>query len=279
MRAQQLAYKQSMISYYRFGTGPQPVICFHGYGEKAKSWLFLEPYTRGDYTFIAIDLPFHGDTSWKETTAFNIDDVVAITRQLMAQSTFEKLPLLMGFSLGGRVALSLYESDPSQYAGMVLLAPDGLVVNPWYWLATQTWLGNRLFRFTMQHPRWFFALLKAMNRMRLVNASVYKFVSHYIGDPEFRIQLYSRWTALRKLKPNLAGIKRSIAINKTRVKLLYGKYDRIILPSRGEKFQQGIEPYCELILLNSGHQVLHEKYQQEIVSAMNECSSPTQTLP
>ncbi|MEI9943928.1 MAG: hypothetical protein WDN26_06855 [Chitinophagaceae bacterium] len=151
---------------------------------------------------------------------------------------------------------------------MILLAPDGLKVNFWYWLSTQTWIGNRLFAFTMKHPSWFFGFLKILNRLGFVNASIFKFVNYYIGDKEVRKQLYERWTVLRKLNPGLKKTKSLIKENKTKVVLVYGKHDRIILSTRGEKFRKGIEEYCTLNIINAGHQVLHEKYAGEIVEAL-----------
>jgi pimeloyl-ACP methyl ester carboxylesterase len=53
----------------------------------------------------------------------------------------ENLPaqyLLMGFSLDGRIALSVLELMPAGVSRLVLLAPDGLKINFWYWLSTQT---------------------------------------------------------------------------------------------------------------------------------------------
>jgi pimeloyl-ACP methyl ester carboxylesterase len=175
---------------------------------------------------------------------------------------------LLGFSLGGRVALSLYEMMPSQIEKLVLLAPDGLKVNFWYWLSTQTWIGNKLFVSTMKHPGWFFFLLKILNKLKLVNASVFKFVNHYIGDQEARNVLYQRWTVLKKIRPDLKQIKSLIVKNSTPVRLIYGKHDRIILPIRGEKFIKGIEKHCTLSVIHSGHQVLHEKHVREILPAL-----------
>ena len=175
---------------------------------------------------------------------------------------------LIGFSLGGRVALSLYQAMPLQIEKLVLLAPDGLVLNPWYWLATQTWIGNKLFAFTMKHPNWFFGLLKGLNKLKLVNTSIFKFVNYYIGDTEVRRLLYARWTTLRKLKPQLPAIKSLVRTNKTTIRLLYGKHDRIILPVRGEKFRKGIEEYCTVKIIESGHQVLHERYMDYINEAL-----------
>ena len=151
---------------------------------------------------------------------------------------------------------------------MVLLAPDGLKVNFWYWLSTQTWPGNKFFAFTLKHPGWFFGFLKILNKLKLVNASIFKFVNYYIGDKEVRRLLYARWTTLRKLKPRLKKIKSLINNNKTSVRLVYGMHDRIILSSVGEKFRKGIEDHCTLSVIHSGHQVLHEKHVQEILPAL-----------
>jgi pimeloyl-ACP methyl ester carboxylesterase len=157
---------------------------------------------------------------------------------------------------------------PDKIKRVVLLAPDGLKVNFWYWLSTQTWIGNRLFAFTMKHPGWFLGFLKILNKLRLVNASIFKFVNYYIGDKEVRRLLYARWTTLRKFKPRLKKIKPLIRENNTVVHLLYGMHDRIILSSVGEKFRKGIEGHCTLSVIHSGHQVLHEKHAGEIMLAL-----------
>jgi pimeloyl-ACP methyl ester carboxylesterase len=261
-----LQYRNSRISYYRFGNGERPVICFHGYGETAKSFSFLANYAGSQFSFYAIDLPFHGQTDWKEGLLLSMEDLKAISLSVAGQTG---LPLtLMGFSLGGRMALSLYEYIPLQIEKLILLAPDGLKVNFWYWLSTQTWMGNKFFAFTMKNPGWFFGLLKLMNKLKLVNASIFKFVKHYIGDTEVRQLLYRRWTTLRKIKPQLNSIKSTINHNKTKIRLVYGIHDRIILSSVGEKFRCGIEDHCEISIIHSGHQVLHEKHVQEILPAL-----------
>jgi pimeloyl-ACP methyl ester carboxylesterase len=268
---QLLPYKQSLISCYRFGKGPQPVVCFHGYAEEGTMYGFLERYAGDQYTFLAIDLPFHGLTQWNEGLAFTHTDLQQIIKALFGRND---LPLptsnltLLGYSLGGRIALSLYQAWPGRIEKLVLLAPDGLKVNRWYRFTTRTFAGRRLFAFTMQHPGWFFGLLQLVNRVGLVNASVFKFVNYYIGDKQARLRLYQRWICLRKLKPDLQRIKNYIRQNKTPVRLLYGQHDRIILPVRGEKFKKGIEAYCTVKIIASGHQVLQEKHAAEITEAL-----------
>ncbi len=271
MEHQLLSYKNSQISYYRFGKGPKPAICFHGYGEDASSYCFLEKFAGDLFTFYSIDLPYHNSTQWNEGTPFTHQDLHQIIREILSQGINPSFPHnihLLGYSLGGRIALSLYQSQPETVDKLILLAPDGLKVNFWYWLTTQTWIGNKLFALTMKHPAWFFGFLKLMNKLKLVNASIFKFVNYYIGEKEVRQLLYDRWTSLRKLKPNLQQIQSHIRNNKTEVRLIYGKHDRIILSSVGEKFKKGIEEHCTLSVIHSGHQVLHEKHAAEIVPAL-----------
>jgi len=271
MQKLQLLYKDSEINYFRFGSGKKLAICFHGYGETADSYSFLEVYAGTEFSFYAVDLPFHGETKWNEGYDFNYNDLQSIIKEIIFKGSQLQSNLqltLLGFSLGGRMALSLYQAMPDQIEKIVLLAPDGLKINFWYWLATQTWLGNQFFSFTMKHPGWFFGFLKILNSLKLVNTSIFKFVNYYIGERQVRQDLYARWTTLRKLRPDLKKIKSFIKQYKTAVRLIYGRYDRIILASPGERFCRNIETHCRLSIIHSGHQVLQEKHAEEILPAL-----------
>lgn len=267
-----ISYKKSKISFLSMGKGSRVVICFPGYGEDSAVCSFLGKYASEEFTFIAVDLPYHGKTEWNEGLNFCWHDLENIISAILSYQIPSYKPsdriILLGFSLGGRVALSLFQAIPNQIEKVVLLAPDGLKVNFWYWLSTQTWFGNRLFLFTMKHPSWFFSFLKLMNGLGLVNASIFKFVKFYIGDKNIRELLYKRWTALRKLKPDRVKIKKLIRQNKIFFHLFYGKHDRIILPVRGRKFRKGVEEYCTLSIIESGHQVLHDKHAEDILPAL-----------
>ncbi len=273
MEKRVLPYRASRISYLCSGKGEKLVLCFHGYGESAAHFSFLPPYLPGSYSFCAIDLPFHGDTEWKEKEGLTPDHLAAIVRLLLQQQAAAGGPddpeiILLGFSLGGRIALQLYQMQLFRISKLVLLAPDGLKINGWYRLATQTWIGIRLFAFTMRNPGWFYTVLRTLNRLRMVNTSIYKFVDHYIGDAQVRRQLYQRWMALRKIRPDIRLVRRQVQQQATAVRFIYGHYDRIILPTRAERFCQGLEPYCQLQVIEAGHQVLHAKHAAAIAAAL-----------
>lgn len=268
-----IAFRHSTLAYHRWGQGSRLAICLHGYGESGAHYAFLskEP-ALAHYSIFAIDLPWHGHTVWNEGLEFSGTELREILTQIIQKEGLTHAAQqgidLIGFSLGGRLALSMLTQLTIPVRKLILLAPDGLKLNFWYWFATQTWLGRQLFRFTMLHPGWFFGFLKIFNKLGLVNSSIFKFVRYYIGNKEVRAQLYQRWIGLRRFRPNLKAIKSHLQKSGTQVRLLYGQHDRIILPIHGQKFVKGIEAQARCQIVESGHQLLHEKHSADIVQAL-----------
>ena len=260
MQSAFIPFQSSQVHYSYGGNGQHVLLCLHGYGETEESFHFLEKYLPGHYQLIAIDMPWHGKTQWKEEKEFTISDLLQIVDNILAERKVANTSLsLLGFSMGGRMSLSLLQAIPHRIQKMILLAPDGLKVNFWYWLATQTWIGNRLFHFTMDHPAWFYYLILAANKLGMINRSVYNFTKHYIHDKTLRRQLYLRWSGFRKIKPDLVEIKKKIMEHRIGVQLVYGAFDRIIRHERGTKFSKGIALHCKMHIIQAGHQLLQEK--------------------
>jgi pimeloyl-ACP methyl ester carboxylesterase len=265
-----IAYRTSRIHYSCWGTGSNILIAFHGYGESAASFAFLDEALGRDFTIVAPDMPYHGKTEWREPELFfDPRELVALLTEISAGLPGREPGWsLMGYSMGGRVALQLLELQYARIERLVLLAPDGLFVNPWYRLATGTAAGNRFFRWTMDHPGWLFFLLRTGNRLGLVNPSLFKFAAHYIDDDPARRELYARWMVMRGFRPRLGRIAGFIRELQIPVLLLYGNYDRIILARRGEHFLRRIGPNGRLELLPAGHAILQPKFMEVIVNAL-----------
>jgi pimeloyl-ACP methyl ester carboxylesterase len=261
-----ITYKSSQIHYCKAGVGNKLLLCFHGYGESVESFSFLEKSITNEFTLLAIDFPFHGKTIWNEGLIFTSEDLVTILEKIIQATPFQNSKIfLLGFSMGGRVALHLLQSIPNKIQKIILLAPDGLKINFWYWFATQTSIGNKLFHFTANKPTWFFLLMNIADKLRLVNQSVFKFANHYLHDEQMRNDLYKRWTVMKLFKPNIKKIKQDIRSNNIQLRLLYGKFDKVIRHKNAEKFINGIESNCILSIINSGHELLKEKNADEII--------------
>jgi pimeloyl-ACP methyl ester carboxylesterase len=261
-----VTYKSSKVHYYLTGNGDKILLCFHGYGESGSSFNFMEKYITDGFVLIAIDFPFHGKTVWNEDLLFTPKDLLNITEEIIQSIAQKNTKIyLLGFSMGGRVALHLSQVIPTKIEKIILLAPDGLHVNFWYWFATQNYFGKKLFHFTVQHSAWFLSLLTIFNKTRLINQSIFKFTNYYLHDKQMRTDLFNRWITMRKFKPDTLKIKNNIRNNNIQIRLLYGEYDRVIRYTNAKKFMRGIESYCTLSILHSGHQLLQEKNEDAII--------------
>ena len=267
MQSLSLTYKQSTIHYLQFNGGNELLVCLHGFGERAESFLPLVPVLVEKYTIVAIDMPFHGRSVWNEGLDITVQDIAAIINNIPALQ--QKQFLLMGYSMGGRIALHLYQQLPHRILQLILLAPDGLKVNGWYWLATQNKYGNKLFRHVMKNPGAFFSSTRLLKNARLINTGVYNYVHQYLQQENKRQELYNIWTAMRNIRPNIPLIKTLIARNHTPVIFIYGAHDRIIRYARGNKFCKNLEQYCVVHVLPCGHRLLQEKNVAAIASAMS----------
>jgi len=256
MESNFILFRSSKIHYLRMGGGPEWLFCFHGYGEDAESFSLFEPLLGDRFTLLAIDFPFHGKTDWQEGLLFEPQHLL----EIIAQINPEHKPVhFLGYSMGGRVALQLLQLIPERVRQLVLVAPDGLHKNKWQWLATQTKPGNRLFAFSMKHPFIMNSLLDVLSKMRLYNNSLLKFIHYYLDDREQRMTLYRRWTTMRKFRPRLTLLKNIIQTKAIPVKMLFGKFDRVILAKHGKQFGRDSEN-IQVIEIEAGHQLLRDKH-------------------
>src|ERR1700761_8646080 len=130
MESDFLSYRSSRIHYCHWGTGPSLLFAFHGYGESAVSFDLLGQAMGPGYTLVVIDFPFHGKTEWKEGLSFEPAGLLAILEALVLQFPGRDLKWgIIGYSMGGRVALQLVATVPEKIDRLVLLAPDGLKMN------------------------------------------------------------------------------------------------------------------------------------------------------
>ena len=260
-------YKNSTIHYYSFGSGSELLVAFHGYGEDGSSFKILEIELGKKFTIIAIDFPFHGKTSWDNKLVFTKNELLQVL-QIITPLALQPFHLI-GYSMGGRVALYMLQQFSNQIKSLVLIAPDGLHHNIWHKFSTQTTLGNKLFYYTMHYPKWLFILMKVATTVGLFNKSVYNFVQYYLKEKLSRLQLYNRWTAMRKFNPNLSVLKTIISNKHSSVKILFGKYDKIILTKNGLNFKKGNEAFVIVKEIEAGHQLLKEKHIAEITALYN----------
>jgi pimeloyl-ACP methyl ester carboxylesterase len=252
-----LSYLQSTFSGIVAGSGEELLICFHGFGESASHFSCIEPALGNKFTIVALDMPFHGNTVWQENRSFEKNDLEALIGKILERFGKQRFSLL-GYSMGGRLAMCAVERMASRIGHLILVAPDGLKNNPWHMFATQTRIGNRVFAYNTRNPALFFKLLTLWRRWGLLNESVYKFAFHSMDKLDKRQLVYNVWTNMRRMMPSKRKCKRLLAQYNIDTALFFGKFDRVIPPAFGVRFADGSFP-CKLVVLEKGHQLLSEE--------------------
>jgi hypothetical protein len=145
-----------------------------------------------------------------------------------------------------------------------VVAPDGLHKNKWQWLSTQTYLGKKLFAYTMQNPHWIFGLMDLSMQLGLFNKSIHKFVHHYLDDPAERKMLYQRWMNMSRFKVDKKKLQAAIIQHKINLRMLFGKYDRVIVTRHGIDFAKRAPLYIHVQEIEAGHLLMAKKYSSTI---------------
>lgn len=270
MQGQFITYNKSKFHYRQLGKGAELLFCFHGYGRDSYTFGFLDRVLGTRYTIVAIDAPYHGYTQWDDPV-FRPEDLVGVLENIRkALGKEDKKISLLGFSMGGRIALNLTQVLAPQIDRVVLLAPDGLKFNFWHWFSTHTWVGNKIFDHVIHHPASFLKFINIAEKRGLLSRNITGFVKYYFEDREERLILYRRWIIMRKFKPHLRSLKKLIRKNNIKLRMLFGSYDRVIHSVGGHTFLETIEEYATVRIIEAGHDLLREWHSETIVELFND---------
>lgn len=249
-------FKDSQITYRKVGNGPAVLLAFHGFGQDHTAFSPLETATGNRFTLYSIDLFFHGNSRYTGTgtlTKTNWRQLIDHFLQAQAIDRFS----LMGFSLGGRFALATAEAFPDRLDQLLLIAPDGITFNQWYWLATESRLGRWLFRYTLRHLSLLTSLGHTLTALGLLNRTVMRFAEIALATPEQRTLVYQSWVQFRQIRSDSTLIANLLNNKRIRVRFFTGAFDRIVPASYILPLTQQLRHY-ELTVLKTGHNRLIE---------------------
>lgn len=255
---QSFSHNGLTIAHRSFGHGPVHVLGFHGYGGSTADFSPFEGALGHLCTIHAFDTWFNGQSRWPEGRA--VSDPLRpqewrdLMRAYMDVNGIERA-LFMGFSLGGRSAMSLMEQLPERSRGLLLLAPDGLVRFPWYrWLSKFSW-GRGLYRRFQEKPEGWFRTLDSLHKLGLVTDKRREFLRMHTEDQAKRQLVHDVWLSLRLLEPDLNTVVANMLQHDLRAYLFMGRFDSVIKLPWGQRFQQRAPERIHLNVLETGHQV------------------------
>jgi len=260
------------LEYKVFGSGKKHVICFHGFAREANDFLVFENLYGKDFTFISINFFLHGKSTFDEVNRVKRHPItkyewLKIIKKLMAIFELEKA-IFMGYSMGGRLILTLLEIAPQIVESLFLIAPDGIKLNPWYRFSSKTAIGRNAFKLAVKNPNALFPLALSLVKIGVLPKKVVKLAQDNFSTENQRNLVYKTWTASRLLLPNLDLVKQNIAKHNIKYQLIFGKYDKFIRLPLAQIFMKDIEAFGQLKVVNFGHVLLIDKVV-EIIKAEN----------
>lgn len=251
------------LAYRRFGHGQSILLAFHGFGQTGQVFLPLEKTLGEQYTILAVDLFFHGNSHYESTQLLTKADWQRLMDAFLRSQLVTRFSL-MGFSLGGRFALTTVEAFADQLDQVILIAPDGITRNLWYWLATASGIGRKLFQYVLRHLSMLNAFGHALTQLGLLNRTIMRFAEISLSTPERRKLVYKAWTQFRLIRPDLTAISNLLATRSIRVLFFTGAYDRVVPGNYILPLAKQLRQY-ELTVLKTGHNHLIELVADELV--------------
>lgn len=250
-----------------FGSGSRALLAFHGFGQESSCFMPLAT-ALPDYTVYAVDLFFHGQSLWhhplQPVTRTKWKQLIS---ELLEHHHIEEFDLI-GFSMGGRIALVTYELFADCIKQLWLLAPDGIKSNAWYRLATRSRLLHGLFRYiTSEKSNAFHHSMKVLHRYKLLSPTLAKIVSQQMRTPELRKRVYNTWMVYRYLEPDLQAIYKAALQFGPKIMIATGSYDRIIRPHYMKRLTRLLSNLCVHKVFPCGHQDLLQVWLNEVSAA------------
>ncbi|MBL7786291.1 MAG: alpha/beta hydrolase [Chitinophagales bacterium] len=253
-------YKNKQIHYLQFGNGAKKMIALHGYGDRAELFLPIAPALSQHYTVYAIDLPYHGDTVWDTNDLYSLADVVGMIDHLRQNENIERFSL-MGYSMGGKVALGLIPLYIQHIDDLILLAGAGI---RWADMAYRVplWMAHRIGSF-VERPHTFMAMLHQARKRRLIGHSVFKMYSLFMEKESRRRKLYHTWLSLYDFKISISHIQQLLNQYQVAVYLLHGAKDQAVPLSDSIFFAKKLKK-AQLTILDDGHWFIKESLNKQL---------------
>ena len=236
------------------GAGNNSLICLHGYMQSKNLFDVLFPEVPEGWRIVCIDLPLFGKSEWNDEAVIDkafFDELWKALIQKFPDNTWH----IMGFSMGGKIAMLMAESSQIELKTGILIAPDGIKSNYWHLLVTKTSIGKFLFKQALRLPKTLMGFAGFFRRFGLIGSFSIRFLRASFVRPRDR-ELLENTLKIYHAHPFRFKKWCDAQLGKnTRWLLIWGKKDRVLRPSVAKIFTREM-PNSEIHLVNAGHMLI-----------------------
>jgi pimeloyl-ACP methyl ester carboxylesterase len=250
------------VGYITIGEGSEIILAFHGFGRTADDMICFAKKLKPHQKLVSIGLFSHSisefftdDIIHKPLEPQEWKEFILAFLKIHGQTKFH----LVGYSMGGRLAMVTAQLLPESVLSMSLYATDGLKINLLYRFASSTRVGLYFSRYLKQNPRPLFRIVDFLKTARLMPTKLHRFVYVHIDTFEKREQVFTAWLIYKKMFPDLRLLASIINKKGFKFMMVFGKYDSVIPPKSGRKFSDMIGCQTCFKQIDTGHRMLNEE--------------------
>ncbi len=264
-----LTYENYTLPYLRYGNGPELMVAFHGFGRSSKDFSVFEKELGNVYTIIAFDFFYHGANA--DELEIQVEPITtSILSNMLEKLLWQEKKVrfsVMGYSLGGKLALGFVHRLPHRIHELFLLAPDGFTYDLPRKFLSNTWLGKKISILAVDHPKLFLFAIKFGGKIRLLNKKQQHFFLKNLETHDQRLKVHRTWQTLKKFSLHLNLVQHYLNSRPIRFELFFGIHDKIVPPTVTAKFRRKLKRKENLHLLDCGHQIFqkHEEISKIIL--------------
>ena len=256
------------IHYYKFGSGPKAMLCFHGYGMHGKQFKVLESTLGHAYTFYGFDLFFHKETKLHNQQIKAVKK--GITKKELADMIlefcrFESITRfsVIGYSMGTHYATVVTEELGNLVDEYIVAAPSCLHPGVLLKFFSKFKLGNLIIEQLALKSNAIVGFLNLLRKFRLIDQEGYQILLNEIGTPELRFNCYACFVYLRYFETDKNQLKKVLNQQSIKSIFIYGKRDKAYPSRYGIKFINKIKN-ARLIILDEGHEMIKKSFVNQL---------------
>jgi pimeloyl-ACP methyl ester carboxylesterase len=248
------------LHYYKFGSGPQAMLCFHGYGMHGKQFKILASNLGLKYTFYGFDLFFHKETLLNDQSLTAVKkgiskaELAALIVDFCQSQNIQKISVI-GYSMGTHFATVVVEELAPMIDEYIVLAPSSLYPGRLVPFFSKNKTGNKILEKMVLHEKALIRLLKLFKFVRIIDNEAYNILQSEFGTVQLRFNFYACITYLRFFETNQQRLFDALERQNIKSIFIFGKRDKSFPPGIGKNFI-GRLTKPQVVVLNEGHDMV-----------------------